>query len=201
MANFSNLPGFEKAIPEIRVYLEESFGSYERLDYGTGHELNFIAFLFCMFKVGAYLKDDLRPAINKVFHKYMELMRLIQNKYCLEPAGSHGVWGLDDYQHLAFLFGASQLCRSDRYMPESIHEEQALRDHSDYMYFGCINFIKTVKKGVHFSESSPMLNDISAVPSWEKVNQGLLKMYNAEVLGKHPVIKHLKFGSLLVFKP
>ena len=97
-------------------------------------------------------------------------MRKIQTTYYLEPAGSHGVWGLDDYQHLAFLFGASQLCNSDRYIPESIHEESALREDEDYMYFGCIKFIKTVKKGVSFGESSPMLNDISAVPSWEKVS-------------------------------
>ena len=30
-------------------------------------------------------------------------------------------------------------------------------------------FIKDVKKGCPFHESSPMLNDISAVPSWDKV--------------------------------
>jgi hypothetical protein len=40
----------------------------------------------------------------------------------------------------------------------------------DYMYFGCIAFIKEVKHGVPFFESSPMLNDISAVPNWEKVS-------------------------------
>jgi len=131
----------------------------------------------------------------------MLLMRKIQLTYFLEPAGSHGVWGLDDYQHLAFMFGASQLCRSQSYIPESIHEESALRDEEDYMYFGCIRFIKQVKKGVRFAESSPMLNDISAVPSWDKVAQGLFKMYNVEVIGKHPVIKHLKFGSILAFKP
>ena len=131
----------------------------------------------------------------------MELVRLIQEKYCLEPAGSHGVWGLDDYQHLSFLMGASQLCLQGQYVPDSIQEDAALRDEENYMYFGSIKFIKKVKKGVHFSESSPMLNDISAVASWEKVSSGLLKMYNAEVIGKHPVIKHLKFGSLLKFNP
>lgn len=65
------------------------------------------------------------------------------------------------------------------------------------MYFGCVAFIKKVKVGVPFGESSPMLNDISGVPSWEKVAQGMLKMFNAEVMGKLPVIKHLKFGSIL----
>jgi serine/threonine-protein phosphatase 2A activator len=46
-----------------------------------------------------------------------------------------------------------------------------------------------------------MLNDISAVVSWDKVAQGLQKMFQNEVVGKHPVIKHLKFGSLLTFNP
>jgi hypothetical protein len=68
-----------------------------------------------------------------------------------------------------------------------------------YMYFGCVAFIKSVKKGVPFGESSPMLNDVSAVPNWDKVAQGMHKMFNAEVIGKHPVIKHLKFGSILAF--
>ena len=87
------IPGFENAIPEIKTYLVDSFGSYERIDYGTGHELNFVVFLLCL--------------VNKVFQRYLELMRKVQLIYVLEPAGSHGVWGLDDYQHLAFLFGAS----------------------------------------------------------------------------------------------
>lgn len=69
------------------------------------------------------------------------------------------------------------------------------------MYFGCIKFIKSVKKGVSFGESSPMLNDISAVPNWDKVTTGLMKMFTVEVVGKHPVIKHLKFGSILDFNP
>ena len=142
LAGLSSVPGFANAIPEIKVYWEESFGSYERIDYGTGHELNFLAFLFCLFKLGVYNQDDLKATINKVFQKYMVLMRKLQLTYYLEPAGSHGVWGLDDYQHLAFLFGASQLSRSQQFIPEDIHSESALREDEDYMYFGCIKFIK-----------------------------------------------------------
>ena len=57
----------------------------------------------------------------------------------------------------------------DGYDPNSINDEGALKEVDDYMYFGCVAFIKKVKQGVPFGESSPMLNDISGVPNWEKV--------------------------------
>lgn len=34
-----------EVIPEVGRYLQESFGNRERIDYGTGHEANFVAFL------------------------------------------------------------------------------------------------------------------------------------------------------------
>ena len=44
-----------------------------------------------------------------------------------------------------------------------------------------------------------MLNDITSVRSWSKVNSGLSKMYRADVLHKFAVIQHFLFGSLLPF--
>ena len=62
-----NVENFERCMPEIRVYWEESFGSYERIDYGTGHELNFVVFLLCLFKMGILVLDDMKGTVNKIF--------------------------------------------------------------------------------------------------------------------------------------
>lgn len=42
---------------EVKPYLLGAFGSSQRLDYGTGHELSFLAFLGCLAKLGGFHFD------------------------------------------------------------------------------------------------------------------------------------------------
>jgi len=71
--------------------------------------MNFLVFLYCLYRISIYSKEDLQGVALKIFNKYLLVMRKLQIIYNLEPAGSHGVWGLDDYQHIAFIIGAGQL--------------------------------------------------------------------------------------------
>ncbi|KAL8520667.1 hypothetical protein ACS0TY_011275 [Phlomoides rotata] len=185
------------AAVELVPYFTDSFGNASRIDYGTGHETNFAAWLYCLARMGVVREEDYPALVSRVFVKYMELMRKLQLTYSLEPAGSHGVWGLDDYHFLPYIFGSSQLIDHKYMKPKSIHNEDILENFSnEYMYLSCIVFIKKVKKGL-FAEHSPMLDDISGVPNWKKVNSGLLKMYKVEVLEKVPIMQHFLFGSII----
>ncbi|XP_020091037.1 serine/threonine-protein phosphatase 2A activator [Ananas comosus] len=185
------------AAVELVPYLLDSFGNPTRIDYGTGHETNFAAFLYCLARLGLVREEDYPALVARVFVAYLDLMRKLQTTYCLEPAGSHGVWGLDDYHFLPFIFGSAQLIDHKYMKPKSIQNPDILDNFSnEYLYLACVAFVKKVKKGV-FAEHSPMLDDISGVPTWSKVNSGLLKMYKAEVLEKVPIMQHFLFGSLI----
>lgn len=190
-----------EAVPEVAVYLKESVGNSTRIDYGTGHEAAFAAFLCCLCKIGVLRVDDQLAIVFKVFNRYLEVMRKLQKTYRMEPAGSQGVWGLDDFQFLPFIWGSSQLIDHPNLEPRHFVDEKVVNEsHKDYMFLECILFITEMKTGP-FAEHSNQLWNISAVPSWSKVNQGLVRMYKAECLEKFPVIQHFKFGSLLPIQP
>ena len=91
---------YSQHIEEISYYLVESFGNDTRIDYGTGHEMSFAMFLMCLFKINALTKSDAKATAVKIFNQYLILVRKLQLQYNMEPAGSHGVWSLDDFQFL-----------------------------------------------------------------------------------------------------
>ena len=193
-------------VTELSAYLQAAFGHPIRLDYGTGHECSFQVLLFAICKLGGFGSTFTEPptalrlkAVTlSLWSAYLRVTRKLQTDYMLEPAGSHGVWGLDDYHCLPFFFGACQLqTHGDVFTPKSIHDDSVLSREGDrFLYFGCIRYIKSLKKGVPFFESSPMLNDISHLNSWEKVASGLLRLFDGEVLKKRQVVQHFVFGEI-----
>lgn len=102
--------------------------------------------------------------------KYYDLCRRIILVYRLEPAGSHGVWGLDDHFHLMFIIGASQYCE-DRTAPsvQSLLNPMILgKEKSLNLFANAILFVLKLKSG-RFNEHSPVLMDIvTRVRNWEK---------------------------------
>ncbi|TGZ84793.1 Phosphotyrosyl phosphatase activator, partial [Ascodesmis nigricans] len=204
----------EPALVELEHYLIASLGSAQRLDYGTGHELDFTAFLAGLWKLGVLGSGDEMAIVLKIYDAYFELVRKLVLTYNLEPAGSHGVWGLDDHAFLPYIFGSAQLTTylpsltppeakgdyailNELPKPKDVVSKEISTNWTDKnLYFGAINFIHRVKSGP-FWEHSPILFDISGVQKgWGKVNEGLRKMYEKEVLGKFPVVQHFWFGGL-----
>lgn len=218
----SSAPQGPTAVDELLVYWVESFGNPQRIDYGTGHELNFVAWLAALTLVPTQATTsasssastasssptiltaaDRLALVLDVVWQYLDVLREIQSVYWLEPAGSKGVWGLDDYQFLPFLWGSSQLVGYESTIPPSqlCNPSVYERESEEFLFFDCIKFVCKMKRGPFF-EHSPLLHSLSTgVSYWSKVRSGLAKMYEAEVLDKFPVIQHFFFGSLLAFEP
>ncbi len=185
---------------EIKPYFLEGFGSPQRLDYGSGHELSFLAFLGCIWKVGGFSNSDAtekpesqdyeaRALVFGPIKDYFQLIRRLIKTYTLEPAGSHGVWGLDDHSFVPYILGSAQygpaIADADDTpiegsligSPDPAHVTRinAVNKYRETnFYFAAIGFIHDVKTGP-FHEHSPMLYDISGVRGgWGKINKASL---------------------------
>ena len=183
--------------PEAQEYFCQSFGSWTRIDYGTGHEFNFLAFITCLCSLGVLLPEDSPAIVFDVFWDYWDLIVSVQERYRQEPAGSHGSWGVDDYVALPFVFGSSQLIDHPEVTPLNVIEENISKAHADdYIYCKWIAYIYRVKRGAFF-EHSRMLYSIRTLPHFTKLNGGMIKMYKGEIMDRFLVVQHFRFGKTL----
>ncbi|KAJ6515364.1 hypothetical protein C8R45DRAFT_854545 [Mycena sanguinolenta] len=187
---------YAAVIPHVKPYLLTSFGSFGRMDYGTGHETSFALFLLCLTLTRFLhpVPEEERNIVLTVFPRYLRLCWRLQDVYKLEPAGSHGVWGLDDSSFLGYILGSGQL-RDQTEIPVSAVLHPPLPENN--LYFMSIMRIHQVKHGPFHEHSSQLHSIATGVPNWGKVNSGLFKMYEAEVLMKRVVVQHIPLGGLL----
>eukprot|EP00913_Durusdinium_trenchii_P012733 g11956.t1 len=127
-------PKAEALSKELSYYLRGAFGDERRLI--TSGLVAFLGVLFALGATGVLARTDAADAVLIVFADYVRLMRRLQKVYVLEPAGSHGVWGLDDYHMLPFLFGAAQLIGKEEEVPTGeVYREQIVGKYADqYLY-------------------------------------------------------------------
>jgi serine/threonine-protein phosphatase 2A activator len=181
--------------PEPVFYFLLSFGNPTRLDFGSGHELNFLAFIACLFKLNLLHNADAASVVFDVFWGYWDCFQAVQSQYRLEPAGTHGAWGLDDYVALPFVFGSSQLVGHPELSPQNVVERELGQKYEDVnAYSRWISYLYRTKSG-SFQEHSRVLAGLTSVASFEQLNAGMVAMYKGEVLEKLPVLQRFGVGK------
>jgi serine/threonine-protein phosphatase 2A activator len=86
------------AIDELQAYLMGSFGSPQRLDYGTGHELSFLAFLGGVWKLGGfgriYTGNEDRGIVLGLIEPYVYSNTIKSNRPCVSLISGSDCWCL-----------------------------------------------------------------------------------------------------------
>jgi serine/threonine-protein phosphatase 2A activator len=145
-------------------YLSNSFGNKIRMDFGTGHELNFLCFLFVNYKK----KEIALNEVSQILKFYFSLVKLFIKKFNVEAAGSRGVWSIDDYLLLPYLLGSVENFNSP--LPIDLISGGMFKEACE-------------------GNRSVMLKEMCKL-TWPQINIGLYRMYVDEVLGRYVVTQH-----------
>lgn len=186
---------------ETAEYFLISFGSWSRLDFGTGNEINFLAFLTCLDSFHYFKEADYQHIVFYVFWNYWEVIKRIQMNYHLPPAGSLGAWGFDDFVFLPFLFGSSQLINNQSNIhPDNLFDESTTISNNSHNSFSFwLEFLSCYKGNI--SEHSPTLFSLRSIPSFQEMNTLLLKFFKERILNKPVIIEQYYFGKILSLNP
>ena len=191
-ANLCIKNGFGK---DAEIYFDNSFGSSTRKDYGTGHELNFIAFL-AVLRHDNFIDDEDAPALAcEILWSYWKLIREIIQVYRIPPAGSRGVWGMDDFVLLPFLVGSGQLVGNKIITPKNVF---ALSKNYSQENILCmwIEYLQETKKDL-FEESCQRLIGIQEYESFSDVLDQMMVIYEKDVLSKFVIVNQFIFTNSL----
>ncbi|KAH8069653.1 phosphatase activator [Aureococcus anophagefferens] len=121
----------------------------------------------------------------------------------LEPAGARGVWALDPYQMLPFVFGSAQCIAGDAGdAPAGWGDEDTLdvvpgldAKRHESMFYECVLHVRDAIGDARFGEAAPILFNCSHRP-WRVTNRRILRYFAQEVLGVKVVVQHMLFGDL-----
>jgi len=101
---------------------------------------------------------------------------------------------------LPFVEGSSKLLGSSKIPQDFLNDIPLInKSRKEFLYVDAVGYIRDYKSGPFHEHSPPSWNITGVRAGWPKINNGVLKMYKGEVLGKLPVVQHLLFGELFKF--
>lgn len=181
----------KEMIKTLKMYLIESFGNKVRLDYGTGHEIFFLSFIFICKELSIAHDYEIKP----LFKQYFDIVRKYIFKFNIEPAGSNGMFAIDDYQFLPFLFGSAELIETDVKFDDILNN---LKDKT-HMFAEQLYFCERHKcraGELPFSRHSPVIYSLRN-SKWSFINEKMLEEIRNKVFDRFVVMQHFKFSIFL----
>lgn len=153
-----------------------------------------------------------------LFGRYLDIVDNVIRSFQLTPSiskygGNMGNWCLSGYQFVGFLWGSAQLagsCSDDDgngkspslSSPAAVMTDADLcRLHRDeYVFTKCMDAVyRRARNSVLLWYHSYQLWNLTALPSWNRVNECLMAAYQRDVLGRFEVVRQLAFCELFKF--